>query len=66
VNKESLQGDLGSLACPAAGWDHKIGLVESHIEVCSVVGGRLESLLVRGVNTWEKEVGKYLGRESTS
>ena len=61
-----MQGNLGSLACPVAGWDHKRGLVESHIEVCPVVGGRLESLLVRRVNTWEKEVGKYLGRESTS
>lgn len=44
VNKETLQGNLGSLAQPVAGsggGDHEGGLVEIYVEGCFVVGGRL-------------------------
>ena len=41
VNKENLQGNLGSLAHPVVGGDHEGGPVESYVEGCSVVGGWL-------------------------
>ena len=60
-----MQGNLGSLACPVARWTLKRTIGEPYRSLLWLVAG-LESLLVRRVHTWEKEVGKYLGRERAS